>query len=711
MIRRRAALLTPVLLAIVLHLPVVAHEFVFDDRGAILENPLLGRAADLPRIFLAPWWNAARAGPGLYRPITTLSFAIDRALAGGLRPGWFHLVNVLLHGGVTWLVTCLALLLLESPAAACVAGLLFAVHPVHLEAVAGVVGRAELLAAGLSLAAILLHRSALTGAGRMADLAFAGAPLAILLAMLSKESAFTAPALVAVCDGWGGVPPSAGRRRGWLYASYAVAALLALALRAQVLGSPAGLGAIPFIDNPAAAAGAVEGRLTALACAARYAGLLVWPARLSVDYSYDQIPLARGASDPLVLLGFALVTGVIVGGVILARRRHVAGRALLFTACSMALTANLLLFIGTLFAERLLYLPSVGVCLLAGWTVGRMRTPFAARVALAVAFAAVVAAGARTWVRLPEWRDDFTLYQSAARVSPRSARIRYNLGNAWLKRQDDRRAEEEYRAAIAIYPGFADARANLGMTLLRLGRPAEALETLTEAARLQPTNAEVAVNLGSACRALGDAARAEREFRRAIAINPGAATAWNNLGSLALSRGDAAGAVDALRRAVSVDPGFAIYHVNLADALMASDRKEEAIAEFERAATLDADLPEVRRGLGEVAMARSDPGTAEREFRRAADASEPSARAANFLGYLLSRRGDARGAAGYYERALALDPTLSDAHRSLGLIYSSALADPGKALEHFRRSLALAPEQPAADELRRWIRDLERRGR
>jgi tetratricopeptide (TPR) repeat protein len=709
LIRRRAALLTPVLLAILLHLPVVTHEFVFDDRGAILENPLLGRAADMPRIFLAPWWNAPRAGPGLYRPITTLTFAIDRAIAGGMRPGWFHLVNVLLHGGVTWLVTCLALLVLESPTGACLAGLLFAVHPVHVEAVAGVVGRAEILAAGLTLAAVLLHRAALARRGPMASLALAGAPVAILLAMLSKESAFMAPALVAICDDWTGDVTSARRRRG-LYASYGVATLLALALRAHVLGSTGGPGAIPFIDNPAAAAGALEGRLTALACVARYAGLLICPAQLSADYSYDQIPLARGATDPLVVLGFVLVAGIVTGGVMLARRRHVAGRALLFTACAMALTANLLIFIGTLQAERLLYLPSVGACLLAGWAVESRRARFASRTGLAVALAAVVAAGARTWVRLPEWRDDFTLYQSAARVSPRSARIRYNLGNAWLKRQENGKAEEEFRAAIAIYPGFGDARANLGMALLRLGRPQEALETLTEAARLQPSNAEVAVNLGSAYRELGDRARAESEFRRAIATNPRAATAWNNLGSLELSRGEPAAAVDALQRAVAADSGFAIYHVNLADALVASGRKEEAIPEFERAGGLDADLPEVRRGLGEVAMARADFSTAEREFRRAADANQPSARAANFLGYLLSRRGDAAGAAAYYERALTIDPTLSDAHRSLGLIYSSALADPGKALDHFRRSLALAPDQPEADELRKWIRDLERRG-
>jgi tetratricopeptide (TPR) repeat protein len=705
--RRRAALLLPVLVAIVLHLPAVAYQFVFDDKGAILDNPLLARAADLPKILLAPWWNAPRAGPGLYRPVTTMSFALDRALAGGFRPGWFHLVNVLLHGGVTWLVACLALILLDSIPGALVAGLLFAVHPVHVEAVAGVVGRAEILAAGLMLTAVLLHRAALIRPGKMA---LVGAPVAVFLALLSKESAFVAPILIAIFERGALDTAQTGRRRFVLHAAYAAAIAVALGLRALVLGSPAGLGVIPFIDNPAAAAGAVAGRLTALACVARYAGLLIWPARLSVDYSYNQIPLAKGVGDPLVVLGFGVAAGIVLAGVLLSRRRHVAGEALLFMAASMALTSNLLLFIGTLLAERLLYFPSVGACLLAGWAVGRARAPWASRTVTTLAFAAVAAAAARTWVRLPEWRDDFTLYQSAARVSPQSARIRYNLGNAFLKRHDDQQAAEEYRAAIAIYPDFGDARANLGMALLQEGRPADALEALKEAARLQPSNAEVAVNLGSSWRALGDGARAESEFRRAIALNPRAATAWNNLGSLLLSRGDPAGAAAALRNAAETDPGFALYHVNLADALMASGRKAEAVAEFERAAAIDPELPESHRGSGEVALARGDLPAAEREFLRAADGDPPSARACNFLGYILSQRGDARGATVYYERALALDPTLSDAHRSLGLIYASALGDPGKALDHFRRSLALQPEQQGADELRKWIRELERRG-
>jgi tetratricopeptide (TPR) repeat protein len=707
--RVRGALFGPALLAILLHLPAIGHDFVFDDRGAILENPLMTHVGDLPRLLVAPWWNTPRLPGTLYRPVTSASFAVDRALAGGFRPGWFHAVNVLLHGAMTWLVARLALLVLGSTTGALVAGLLFAVHPVHVEAVAGVVGRAEILAAGFAVAGLLLHRVALGRRGRTASLAAAAAPLAVLLAMLSKESALVAPALVWLLDRVAPSPEATPARRRTLYGAYLAAAAVALALRAAVLGGLGTGAAIPFVDNPAAAAGAVRGRLTALTCLVRYAVLLVWPARLAADYSFNQIPVAAGWGDPMVVAGLLVAMGVAGAGIVLLRRRSPAGFALLFVAIAMGLTSNLAVFIGTLLAERLMYLPSVGVCLLAGGLAARPRSPRSARVAVAVALAAAAAGAGRTWTRLPDWRDDFSLYRSAAVVSPRSARIRYNLGNAWLRRHDFHEAEAEYRQALTIYPAFADAQANLGMALLQQGRASEAIAPLSAAALRLPRDAEIAVNLGSGFRALGDAPRAEAEFRRALELDPGAATAWNNLGSLAMSRGDTRAALDAIGRAVALDPPFAVYHVNLGDALMAAGRKPEAVAQFELAARLDPGLPEARRGLGEAALDQGDSLTAEREFRAALEGDPPSARAANFLGYLSTRRGDARGAAVLYERALTLDPTLFDAHRSLGLLYESALGDPGRALDHFRKSIALAPDQPGADDVRRRIESLERR--
>ena len=706
MSRRRAALALPAVLAIVLHLPALGHDFVFDDRGVILENPLMRDLRHLPRLLAAPWWAAAGRDAGLWRPVTSATFALDRALAGGFRPEWFHAVNILLHGVATWLLTLVALEIGGSLAAALVAGALFAVHPVHVEAVAGIVGRADLLAAGATLAALLLHRRALSPGGGGAAAATLLAPAFAFAAMLAKESAFIVPLLAWLCERAAPLPltASARRRRLWLGHGAALAAALALRFAAVGgIGPPAG---IPLIDNPAAAAGPVAGRLTALACVTRYAGLLLWPARLSADYSYDQIAIVRAPGDLRALAGGLLVGGVLAAGLALSRRRPAIGFSLLFIAVTMAPVANLVVFVGTLLAERLLYLPSAGLCLLAGCLAATPVTARARRVAAVAATSLVLAAAARTWTRLPDWRDDFALYRSAAEVSPRSARIRYNLGNAWLRQRRHADAEAEYRRALAIYPAFADAQANLGMALLQQGRPAEALETLSVAAARLPRNAEVAVNLGSAERLLGRADRAEAEFRRAISLDPDAATAWNNLGSLLLSRGDVSGAVAAIERAVAAAPDAAIYHVNLADALRAAGRDGDALREFDRAAGLDPALGEARRAAGEAALMRGDAAVAVREFAQALDADPPSARAANFLGFMAAGAGDRRAAAAYYERALALDPSLSDVHRSLALILAGLPGERRRAATHLRRSLEMDPDQAGAVDLRRMLVEL-----
>jgi tetratricopeptide (TPR) repeat protein len=701
---RRAALLAPALLAILLYLPTLRHEFVFDDRGAILENPLMLDLADLPRLFVAPYWNTPGVSSRLYRPVTSATFAIDRALASGFNPSLSHGINALLHGVATWLVTLVALSVLGAPLPACLAGLMFAVHPVHVEAVAGVVGRSEILAACGILSALLCHRAAQRHSRHETALLVA-APSLSLLAMLSKESAMVAPFLCGLLDLAFPHAGSIRRRRTLLYAGHGLAVFSALVLRATALGG-LGEGPIAFVDNPAASAGPIAGRLTALSCVARYAWLLAWPASLSADYSFDQIPVLRTLAEPLVLAGAALVLGSCVGGFLLLRRWPVAGFALLAAAISFALTSNLVLFIGTLLAERLLYMPSVGFCLLLGALVASAgRTRFA-RMAVVASLGLCALASWRTTVRIPDWRDDLTLYRSAAAVSPRSARIRYNLGNVYLRAGRFAPAEQEYRTALSIYPDFTDAIANLGMALLQQGRAREALEFLARAVQRMPGNAEVVVNLGSAYRAAGDPRRAREQFRRAIEMDPASASAWNNLGSIALSLGDATEAVDDLARAVAADPTYAIYRVNLADALMATGRKEEAFREFREAYRLSPDLAEARRGMGEIALESGDRDAAERAFRSALEVEPPSARAANFIGYLRTLQGDARAAAEAYERALALDPTLFDAHRSLGMLYARSLGDRRRAAEHLRRALALAPDQPDAPELRRLLEEM-----
>lgn len=699
---RRVALLLGPLLAILLHLPTLGHEFVFDDQVIVGENPLLQDLGSIPRLLVTPYWSLPPHPRSLYRPLTMISFAIDRALAGGLRPAWLHLVNILLHAVATLLLTFLALEILPSAWAAALSGVLFAVHPVHVEAVAGLVGRAEILAACGAILAVLCHLGALkTGdrsrRGRLAVLSW----LAAGLGMLAKESAATTLLLCAAADLAFARGRGTGRVR--LYTGQVVTLLLYLAARGAVLGG-LGLGApIAFVDNPAASAGPLAGRLTALATLPRYARLLLWPSRLSADYSFDQIPVSHHLLDPAVLGGGLLLLVTVGGGFALLRRAPAAGFSLLFVALGASLTTNLVVFIGTLMAERLMYLPSAGLCLLAGCVVAASSRPAPRRFALVVGVGLCGAGALRSWTRLPDWKDDFALYRSAALVSPRSARIRFNLGNAHLHRHEDAKAVENYRLALSIYPGFDDARVNLGMALLQEGQPQEALDLLRAAAERIPGSADLAINLGLAYQALGDRPRAEVEFRRALALDRHSGRAWNNLASIDLARGNPEAAIGDLNEAVRCAPGFAMFRINLADALTAVGRREEAAREYETAFRLEPTLPEAHRGRGEAELWNGDLEAAEREFVIAVAGTPPSARAANFLGYLAAGRGQVADAATHYERAVQIDPGLADAHRSLGLLYIQRLGRPADGARHLKRSLALEPEQPGAAEMRRLI--------
>jgi len=707
---RRLALIGCPLLALVLYLPTLRCDFVFDDRGVILMNPLLHDLHNLPRLLVTPYWNAPGHPRELYRPLTGVSFALDGALSG-MRPVWFHAVNAVLHALATFLVTLLGLELARGQAAtAAIAGTLFAVHPIHVEAVAGIVGRSEILAALGVLTAILCHRRSLLVARDRLAIWTGAAWLAALCGMFAKESAIVGPALCLLSEV---VPPGrdpAPRRRAALYSGYAVGAALYLAARMSVLGMLGPGQPIPFVDNPAAAAGALDGRLTGLGTLVRYASLLVWPLHLSADYSYDQIPVIHSLLDPLAATGLVLALAVIAAGAWLLRRAPIGGFALLFMAISASLTTNVALFIGTLLAERLMYLPSVGLCLFAGWMVGRIerrKARLLARTAMALVAALMFG---RAYARIPDWKDDFSLYRSAARIAPRSARIRYNLGNAYLRAARNRDAEENYRRALAIYPEFQDARVNLGMALVQQGRAAEALDFLEAAALKDQGNADLAVNLGTAYRGLGDDGRAERAFRRALELDPDSSRAWNNLGSLELKRGHVKEAIADLEKAVRLEPGMAVYRVNLGDALTAASRPKEAAEHFEAAFRLDPSQPETHRGLGEVALARGDLEAAEREFRLSVASPQPSARASNFLGYLLTRKGRYAEAAEQYERAVELDPGLSDAHRSLGLLYAQRIGNRDRAVAHLKASLQIDPAQPEAQELRRLLLRLESKG-
>jgi len=572
-------------LAAAVFLGTLPNQPVLDDGWAVLDNPLV-RTLDVARIFAKHYGNSGSATlAGTYRPIATLTCAVQYALHGPA-PIPFHAVNVLLHAATTALVVLLARRILatiapaRAAAGALGAGLLFAVHPAHVEAIAPLVGRADLLAAALGLAALLL---ALSPRPRW-RIAAASATLAA--AVLSKEIAATVPLLyllvaflLPAAAGLGAKPGlGTPERRRALLAAASVAAALALAVAPYFLLKPGGAG-VPqqarwFEGQPPAVVW-----YTMTRALAEYWRILAFPWRLMTDFGYAaQIPFTHrfGIESALATVTWCAVLAI---GMLSARRAPVLSLAVLWTFVGLLPVSNVVP-IGALMAERFLYLPSVGLCIWAGQLpqVWRERARSAGgRTAASASFAVIlVLLAGRAVTRAAVWRTPERLYEAELRTAPLDPVVNNNLAVEYGARGDHRRAVERLEVALRTAPRYWRAHVNRALALHRLGDEKGALAALASAKEIAPDEAS------------------PRRFAAGVL----------------LELRDLPGALAELAAAERLDPEDPRNALAAGKLLIAMRRFAEARAELRRAATLDPADPEPARLLGLVAarlVERGDP--------------------------------------------------------------------------------------------------------
>jgi len=445
----RRLYLAVVACALIPHLPALWNGFAMDDLYIIAFNPLVHGVQGVWGAFVAPYWPPDLGGQ-MYRPLPLASFALDWAIVGG-HPALFHATNLLWHAGVAVAVAALARRFVE-PTAALVAGLIFAVHPVHVEAIANVIGLGELMAAaGVCLAvyaAVVRQHVVWSG-------------LALLLGLLSKENAVVAPGLIV----WAwivGISRPTQRRMIEFAASWVVIAGAYLAVRGIVLHPYARLHAIApvFLGESAFA-----GRLTAVAALADVVRLLVAPLTLRVDYSPAERTLVRSLLDGRFALGLVCLA-LWAGLLFLAWRkgRRCEAFGLGWIAIAFLPVSNVLFSTGVLLAERTLYLPSVGLALAAGATLARLP---ASRLRAVIAVL-VLAGGIRSALRVPVWHDDFAVTQSILEDSPDSYRGPARMAVLYQSHRQPARALGALREAMNIYdrdPTLFIAGADAALTL------------------------------------------------------------------------------------------------------------------------------------------------------------------------------------------------------------------------------------------------------
>ncbi|XP_047201672.1 protein O-mannosyl-transferase TMTC2 [Girardinichthys multiradiatus] len=582
--------------ALVLYVNTLGADFCYDDSRAIKTNQDLLPETPWINIFYDDFWGTLLTHSGShksYRPLCTLSFRLNYAV-GGLEPWGYHLVNVALHGAVTVLFTSLARLLLGGGLWSLLAGLLFASHPIHTEAVAGVVGRADEGAAVFFLLSLLcyIHHCRLRGhAGSLRLAAWLLSSLACAAcSMLWKELGVTVLAVSAMYDvcvfhrlKLRQIIMLLYKRKNNLLLLkvllLAVWGVVLLACRFSWMGNkPPNFS---NSDNPAADSPSLLARtLTFFYLPAVNFWLLLCPDMLSFDWSMDALPLIRSLTDlrtiqtVIFYLGLILLVWFGLWTSLTSRTKdtngkshhyingrngnsngysyqcnnhehlssshtdindisaqngtnsHYGSRTSLPTtenvvAFSLGLLAfpflpatNLFFYVGFVIAERVLYIPSMGFCLLVA--VGlrslyvRVQRRSSRRVLLFCSGALVILFGMKTILRNQDWQNEEMLYKSGIYVNP--AKAWGNLGNVLKSQGKMDEAEQAYRNALYFRSNMADMLYNLGLLLQESNKFSEALHYYKLAIGSRPTLASAYLNTGIILMNQGHLDEAKRTF-------------------------------------------------------------------------------------------------------------------------------------------------------------------------------------------------------
>ncbi|XP_055934586.1 protein O-mannosyl-transferase Tmtc3-like [Argiope bruennichi] len=577
--------------------------FAYDDIAAVRDNRDLRPHTPLTSIFLNDFWGMPIKKEGShksYRPLTVLTFRANYAVHG-LRPFGYHLVNVLLHAVVCLLFYRLCLHF-SSGTSSLVSSALFAVHPIHTEAVSGVVGRAELLSAVAFLCALLyyIHNRYQHKTNAWQECGITS--IIAVLGLLCKEQALT---VLAVCCIYEIVSPKnqrrvqgirylmLGRVSPWLrdkllrVSLLMTAAVGALYFRCKIMG-PKILPTFSRFDNPAAASATPTRQLTYNYLLSVNAWLLLFPCNLCCDWTMSSIPLITSFWDARNLATVAFYVFIFCAARAIFRLEEDARMSLILSLSMLVLpflpASNLFFPVGFVVAERVLYIPSMGFCMILaqGWSILWEKRAYKQLAAVGILFLLTVHV-LKTIRRNEDWRTEYTLYSSALSVNQRNAKLFNNMGRVLESLEKHEDALKYYNEAIRIQADDVRGYLNLGRVYTHLRRYEEAEDTYLKAKSLFLDPEETR----------------EREVR----VTPNHLQLFLNLAFL-ISRNDSRlEEADALyREAITLRSDFTNAYLNRGDVLLKMNRTKEAEAMYQRALEFDDSNPDLYFNLGIVLM-------------------------------------------------------------------------------------------------------------
>ena len=672
-----------VLWVLILYVNTLGNSFHYDDTHSIVENTSVRSLANVGRFFVDPGTFSAMPTARMYRPLLLVTYAINHAL-GGDDPFGYHLFNVLLHAINACLVWFLARRVLVRHATALATALVFATHPVVSEPVNYISSRSSLLAALFVLAGMLVLidgavKTAARSTGRSPGRFFWRHHLALtvvgIAALMGKSVGIV---LLPAAALWLWLLGPVGPRSWSLLVGPATAAI------GYVLGTRAIVGKA-LLEPVRTHAIQLATQLKAIPF---YAYTNLFPAHLSVEPQFSE---AAGLFSLVPVVSLILVGSMTAAVVALRRISPAAAFGAAWFAVTLAPSSVVPL--NVLVNEHRLYLPLVGVALLAGALLGAVtshrRTLMSALL--------IVCAGL-VWQRNSDWSTEETIWLDAAHKGPAMPRVLVNLGKGYLEAGRYEEAIAASRRGLALDPGIALAHYNIGTAYLSLEQYEASIASFEAALELEPEMMEALNNLGNAYQHQKRYELSIEIFRQALAI-----TDWSqlhhNLGAAFLAAGQPDSAAAHFQQAHDAEPDDRETTLGLVRALIQAERHmqagqlldrvlqrspgdaellrflaltqvglghdQEALATY-RSAGLPAAEAHLR--IGEAARQRHDWRRARANFETGLRVQPEDARLLDGLGTVLVAEGDWLGAIELFRRAARQDAKLASAFRNIGLV-------------------------------------------
>ncbi|KAM5251769.1 protein O-mannosyl-transferase TMTC1 isoform 4-T4 [Hipposideros larvatus] len=710
-------------------------EFVHDDVWAIVNNPDVRPGAPLRwGIFTNDFWGkgmAENTSHKSYRPLCVLTFKLNIFLTG-MNPFYFHAVNVILHCLVTLVLmyTC-DKTVFKNRGLAFVTALLFAVHPVHTEAVAGIVGRADVLACLLFLLAFLSYN-------RSVDQCCVGdcfpptaSPFFLLLslflgtcAMLVKETGVTVFGVCLVYDLFSLSHKQEKSSNGVIHqhspqqpGSPQPASLPAHPLRengkqqrfshkGSWSGCHSSLPPEPKSSGFPVSPGAVWSMMRFLTYSYLLAfnvWLLLAPVTLCYDWQVGSIPLVETLWDTrnLATILLAAVMALLSLHCLAAFKRLEHKEVLvglLFLVFPFIPASNLFFRVGFVVAERVLYMPSMGYCILFVHGLSKLCACLHRCGATTLTASTVLLLLLFSWKTVKQneiWLSRESLFRSGVQTLPHNAKVHYNYANFLKDQGRNREAIYHYRTALKLYPRHASALNNLG-TLMR--DTAEAKAYYQKALQLNPQHNRALFNLGNLLKSQEKKEEAISLLKDSIKYGPEFADAYSSLASLLAEQERFKEAEEIYQAGIKNCPDSSDLHNNYGVFLVDTGSPEKAVAHYQQAIKLSPSHHVAMVNLGRLYRSLGDNSVAEEWYKRALQVAR-KAEILSPLGALYYNTGRYEEALQIYREAAALQPS----QRELRLALAQVLAMMGQTKEAERMTNHIVSEEPGCLECYRLL--------